>query len=356
MTATTDPLFRDATVEDALAMLEVIGAAFARWPPVDVAVPPIEHLRWKMSPPGDIPLHHVIVFVEGRPAADQSRWVCRLQVGANDYIGDTPADLAVHPAFQGQGFSRLIKERDHARLVAGKAPGFDMLSNAPQVRHMNEPDLITRQMTTWFHPFRLRSYASAHYRHGGLPGLAGAVRRRLARRAATPRDPVRIEVLERFDERTDDLWEAARRSFDVLTFRDADYLNWRFARPLAGPVTILGLTEGARVHAYAVVRRLGDRGDLMDWLWTPAAESALPALLDAAMEHLRASGVRGVSCWLPAGHRAEPVLHEAGFAPVGTQTILLGSPERAESPPEVLAIFEDRSRTMHLTMSDFDFV
>lgn len=255
MTATTDPLFRDATVEDALAMLEVIGAAFARWPPVDVGVPPIEHLRWKMSPPGDIPLHHVIVFVEGRPAAAQLRWVCRLQVGANDYIGDTPADLAVHPAFQGQGFSRLIKERDHARLVAGKAPGFDMLSNAPQVRHMNEPDLITRQMTTWFHPFRLRSYASAHYRHGGLPGLAGAVRRRLARRAATPRDPVRIEVLERFDERTDDLWEAARRSFDVLTFRDADYLNWRFARPLAGPVTILGLTEGARVHAYAVVRR-----------------------------------------------------------------------------------------------------
>ena len=38
MTATTQPVIRDAKLEDAPAMLAVIEAAYDEWPPVDIGV------------------------------------------------------------------------------------------------------------------------------------------------------------------------------------------------------------------------------------------------------------------------------------------------------------------------------
>ena len=69
-----EPTVRDATLDDAPAILELIQAAYDRWPPYEVSVTPLEHLRWKMNPPRETPLHHALVFVGDRPAATQLRW------------------------------------------------------------------------------------------------------------------------------------------------------------------------------------------------------------------------------------------------------------------------------------------
>ncbi|MDA0351904.1 MAG: hypothetical protein O3A10_06800 [Chloroflexi bacterium] len=348
-----EPIIRDATEHDAPELLEVIEAAYPSWPAFPLETPTIDHLRWKMSPPGDIPLHHAAIEVGDRIAATQLRWVCQVQVGDEVHIGETGADLAVHPDFQGMGLARLIKDRDHDRLAENQITGFGMMSNAPQVQHMNEGS-VSREMTTWTLPFALRSYLSVHHAAGGPVQAARALWHRARRAPAPLPTPGRITVLERFDERADALWEAARHAYDVIPFRNSQYLNWRFARPFSGEPVILGLLDRGRVLAYAVVRRAGDRGDLMDWLWRPEATAMVPALLDAAIEHLRASGARNITSWLPRGHRAERALRYAGFAPVGTQHILFGTRDRGEAAAGVLDVYEDPRSRLHLTMSDFD--
>jgi hypothetical protein len=353
MTDTTTPTIRDATLDDAPAMLEVIQAAFEGWSPLHSQSSALEYLRWKMSPPSAVPLHHAIVEFDDRVAATQLRWVGRMLVGGREYPTETGADVAVHPDFQRRGLARLIKDRDHHRLVAGQIGGFGMLSNAPQVRHMNEPNIISRQMTTWTRPFQSRRFAVVHLRDGGVGQLARAARRALTRRTPAPAVG-QIETLDRFDDRTDALWLQARDEFDLISFRDADYLNWRFTPAQNGRTTILGLVNGERVLAYVALRLAADRGDLMDWLWVPEAEPDLPALLATSLHRLRALGARRVDCWLPDGHRAEPALHAAGFARVGTQHILFGGRNHGESPPEVLDVCEDPTSKIHLTMSDFD--
>ena len=76
--------------------------------------------------------------------------------------------------------------------------------------------------------------------------------------------------------------------------------------------------------------------------------------LAAAVDQLRHLGATDVACWLPTGHEVEPHLRRAGFAIVGTQTLLLGSATSSEHPPEAIDIFRDRARPMHFTMSDVD--
>jgi len=359
MTANISPIIRDPGPEDAPAILEVLEAAYDQWPPIAVEATALDHLRWKMAPPGDIPLHHALVEIDGRPRATQLRWVCWMQIGEHDYVGETGADLAVHPAARGQGLSRLIKERDHERLAAGQVAGFGMISNAPEVRHMNDPEMVSREITNWVRPFGLRPYLAVHYRRGGLGKLVRSLARFRGNRApptASARRTGRIEVLQQFDERTDALWDSARRAFDVIAFRNAAYLNWRFAPRLSGPTKIFGWLDGERVLAYAVARATAGRGDLMDWLWEPGAEDVLPDLLDAVESHLRSVGAPHVTCWLPSGHRAEPALRAAGFAEVGTQEVLFGGRARPEAPIAALDICEDPARTLHMSMSDFDHV
>ncbi len=355
--ATSTPTIRLASVDDAPAMLEVIQAAFGSWPPLQIDVPAVEHLRWKMTPPGLNPPHDLLE-IDGRLAGVRLHWQNRLQLHDLEFVAEAGADFAVHPDFQGRGLSRALSANIRRRRTAEPMPSISFLSNAPQIRHMNEPDYIQRPVFTWVRSLSLRSLAAVHHRERGIGGLAraaavalrGLARRRTARPAGS-----RIEVLEGFDDRFDALWERARRRYEITFFRNRTYLEWRFRRPASGNSVILALLRGEELLGYAVVKRSWERGDLLDFLADPAEPEAEAALFDAAIEQLNELGANDVTCWLPAGHHVEPSLRRAGFAVVGTQTLLMGSPTNGETPPEALAILDDGSRSIHMTMSDFDY-
>jgi hypothetical protein len=306
-----------------------------------------------MNPP-DLDPPHYVLEIDGRIAGVRLQWRNRVQLGDLEFTAEAGADLAIHPDFQGRGLSRVVSDYISNRRISDPIPGISFLSNAPQVRHMNEPDFIERPVSTWHRPFDTRSRLAVGFRDRGL---AGAGRALIAGgRAGDPRlpDGTRLEVLDRFDDRVDGLFERARRAFDIIFFRRADYVNWRFQHPESGDHVIVGLLVGDRLLGYTVVKRSWNQGDLMDLLWDPAVPEALPALVQAAITELRRAGASGVTCWLPAGHEAEATLRRAGFGVVGTQTLLLGSPTNGESPPEAIEVLADLDRSMHVTMSDFD--
>jgi len=353
MTERSEPTFRLADLDDARAMLEVIEAAFESWPSIEVNAPPLDHLRWKMAPP-ELEPPHDILELDGRVAGVRLQWRNRLQLADREFIAESGADYAIHPDFQGRGLSRRFSEHLRRRRHANPLPGISFLSNSPQIRHMNDPDYIERPVSTWYRPSTRRERLILALRDRGLIRRARSALTQLGTRKQHLPDGVRIEVLERFDERVDSLFERARQAFEVIFFRRADYLNWRFQRPPSGDHIILGLIGGDGLLGYAVVKRSHDRGDLMDLLWDPAVPAALPALVHAAIAELRGTGASGVTCWLPTGHEAEPTLRRAGFTVVGTQTLLLGSTTSGESPPEAIETLRDLTRSMHVTMSDFD--
>jgi len=71
-----------------------------------------------------------------------------------------------------------------------------------------------------------------------------------------------VEQPERFDKRFSGLWELARRQLGVTTERNAELLNWRYAKttPAGAPGTysIFALVEGDEVAGYLVYRMRDD--------------------------------------------------------------------------------------------------
>lgn len=350
------PVVRDATPDDAPGILALIEAAYGTWPKFELDVTPLEHLKWKMAPGDGLHPTHIVILIDDQIVVWRLRWQNHIQIGGRTYLNETGADLAVHPQFQGRGLARLMVDTWTPEFLANPKASLGMVSSAPEVRTMDYPDTITRPVTTWHRPFGPRAYLGVH-RRGGLAQLAQAIRawRRAGRQPHLPAGS-RIELVEQFDARIDELWERARPSFDVIPHRTAAYLNWRFARPASGNPELLALTRGDRALAYAAVKRTGTDGQLQDFLWAPDEPEALTVILEAAAHRLRRSGAAGVTCWLPGGHRAETALRRAGFAPVGEQRLVVGTETRGETPPEALAILRNESRSIHVTMSDFDWV
>ena len=147
--------FRQATLDDAPAMLAVLEAAFERWPAFDISVPALEHLLWKMQPPGIEP-NHTVGEIDGEIIALELRWMGKALLDGREVMTNDGADMAVHPNFQGRGFSRRINE----------APLAHSAGRRPRHRHA-EPQPANRQLHLRGRPEPHRSigaYLGAQFR------------------------------------------------------------------------------------------------------------------------------------------------------------------------------------------------
>jgi GNAT superfamily N-acetyltransferase len=105
-------------------------------------------------------------------------------------------------------------------------------------------------------------------------GVAGPVmsilsRERLHRRSGR----FSVEQPDRFDDRFTGLWELARRQLGVTTERNAELLNWRYAKSGLGGdpemYSIFALVEGNEVAGYFVYRMRDDSRLVYDVLCRP---------------------------------------------------------------------------------------
>jgi hypothetical protein len=95
----------------------------------------------------------------------------------------------------------------------------------------------------------------------------------------------RVEVVDRYDERFDDLWLRAAERFPILGDRSADFLNWRFAD--APDVRYRALTlsdDDNRLRSYLVYQFDGATAHVADFLYDEPSDLAalLPELLTIA--------------------------------------------------------------------------
>jgi len=95
--------------EDDEAIVELLEAAFRRWPKIDAGVAPVDHLRWKKlcDPEGDD--YNCVAETEGRIVGTQFFWIQDLKVGDGTLRSAQGVDFYVHPDYQGRGIRTGVK-------------------------------------------------------------------------------------------------------------------------------------------------------------------------------------------------------------------------------------------------------
>jgi hypothetical protein len=156
-----------------------------------------------------------------------------------------------------------------------------------------------------------------------LPGalLAPLFARQYRWRSRLTRGPYRVEQLDAFDPRFDQLCEAMRRQFSASCFRDRAFLEWRYRQAPAGRYVIIAASDrGGELVAATVLSRVavgpGTYGKFMECLYRD--EDGLRAIVDGAMTYFRGIGVDVIFA-IGLSRRARELLEEIGFRPAGPE-------------------------------------
>jgi hypothetical protein len=259
-------------------------------------------------------------------------WVCRrdgiivgqqaeipfdLRVGTSDHRAAWGIDLMVDDAWRmrGVGPALVATQLDHRPILCGlnmSDKGFALYERGGFI------DLGV--IPVYLRPLDLR-------RAVGLGQAPGAVRRvapvlgpvlraaDAAGLAALRAGGVRLEPIERFDERVDDVWKAVTEPGHlVLARRDLSVLSWSIdQRPDRDRMWRYYLTRRGRVLGYAVLRTGGTPGAptavVVDYLATPRW---LAPLLVAAGDAARERGAVAMSV-KTRDEPADRFLRAAGF-------------------------------------------
>ena len=343
---------------DEEGLLEMLTAAFGRWPGVDIDVPVIDHFRWKLLSRGAQSWHQ-LVTIDGRIAGARLHIPQRIKVGDRILRSVQPVDTAVHPNYRNQGVMDRLRRVEHAQLAATTDLRFNVRSAntaitrlrakyaGETVQFANRTEVLTNYLgvladgSSW--GIRLARSASLFVRRLGY--------------ALFDRQPngesCTIRTVAKFDERVDAFWQEAAAEFAFIVERTKDYLNWRFAVPCAGGFIIRLAEEDGQLLGYSVLRVSGGRGYVADLLALPNRPDVVRSLLRDGLTFFRDTGVRAVDCWTQAHHPYRATLRRLGFLHRRRTIVLACLPF---SSPAELDFARSRRAPIHVMAGDTDLV
>jgi hypothetical protein len=319
---------------DDTALLDLLIAAFGRWPKVEIQCEPIDHLRWKTAAPASADLHR-ITEVDGQIASSVFCWIqqVKLRDGAARNIQGT--DRVVHPAFQERGLAEAITRWRRRHMDEQPCEfQFSVRSGHPALQRIAKrfDDAITLGNPIQVLEFPQEKVAASIRASLSMPGI--------------------IRSVACFDDRCDAFFARAAEPFDFIIERSQEYMNWRYADPRAGLFSIRFAEEGSELRGYAVVRRSHGRGYIADLLALPGRLDIAAALLDDALSLLAAADVSTIDCWLPFHHPYRPLLLERGFLLKRE----LGFDIYLHNPALDIRYLADQDTPVHVSAGDTDLV
>jgi GNAT superfamily N-acetyltransferase len=355
----SDPIVRAATLRDAPQVLEVLLAAFERWPLFDLDVSPLGHLMWKLeTATGDPGQQHLVATVDGTVAGVLLAWPGQAKVGSRLLASYNPVDVAVAPRYRGRNIGKLLIEASLAREPATDELGLDTATTEPALQHvwpMTGPRIPMRVWSRRLTPTAGLGDLLARRR---WRAVLGAPLRMASRRSNGPTEGASaVTVLDQFDQRADELWAEASSEFDVIRRRDVSTLNWRYLDQRAGRMEILAVEEQAALIGFLAYRAPDHRGvsKILDLLVRTGRLDAAASLLGEASRRASERGATSIQLWLPRGHSYEPVLEPGGFFAGSRDVPVEVDVDYLRQTPSIADIFDDPTTTIHLTLGDFDW-
>ncbi len=318
---------RDYREGDEQGILDLLVASFGRWPPTDIRVPAIDHLRWKLAGGRGGPQYVVDCAgkIVGFRTLASPRWRFQGRVLKGTRLGD----LAIHPDYHSRGVMKALWELT--------------LTSANESYDVNVA--ISRHPWVQSYMRQSRMYEAANT----IEWLELDIRP-LARGRACG---VEVAAVSGFDGRFDDLVRLASEPFDFTLERDRDYLTWRYADERAGRVMIFEGEENGELAGYAVLALSRGKAFLADLLTLPGKNRALTALVEHAALQAAAEGMGELRCWCPAVHPYRDRLFGLGFVPKRPVEGLLIGPLRTT---DLGPLFTDERFPIHITIGDTDIV
>ena len=343
---------------DEEGLLELLTAGFGRWPGVDIDVPAIDHLRWKLLSRGAQNWHQLIT-IDGRIAGGRSHLRQRIKVGDRVLRSVQPVDNAVHPAYRKLGVMDYLRRVEHAQLAETVDVRFNVRSASAAISRLREKyagetvQLANRTEVLTNYPGVLADGSSWAIRLArGLPLFLRRLGYALLDRQSNDVSYA-IQAAARFDERVDALWQEAAAEFAFIVERTKDYLNCRFADPRAGAFTIRLAEEDGRLLGYSVLRVSGGRGYVADLLTLPHRPDVVRSLLRDGPAYFRDTGVEAVDCWTQAHHPYRATLRRLGFLhrrwTIALACLLFSSPDG-------LDFARSRRAPIHVMAGDTDLI
>ncbi len=318
--------FREGDEE---SMLEVLDKAFDGWPKIEISVPPIEHLRWKLRMHDAALRSHIVAVIDGRCIALRPLWAPPVKVDSNVFLGRHAVDRAVLPEFQRHGMMAAME----VRMPSTWAERFDLtLSLRVNWQRIN----LTPGNS---HPRKLHVVACS-----------------LAAPPPAPEAPVdwALRHIEGFDDRFDNFWAEASAPYRVMVARTKEHLNYRFGDRRAGNYRIVVAEHAGRVLGYVITTARQRIGHIADVLVLPGRHDVLESLLEEAVSRLRQEGKTSLECWRLPYHPYIPTLEKFRFdEPKRTETVNLRSLKGRDLE---FAFFEDPKEPAHFMAGDTDLV
>jgi hypothetical protein len=134
---------------------------------------------------------------------------------------------------------------------------------------------------------------------------------------------VHIEVVNELTPEIDRFYESLRGTLVFSTWRDAGYLNWRYARCPHVKYQILLARDAHRDLTGLLVYRLGWINKpfvpLVDLLARDGDQDTLVALLAHARRHGSEAGAQDLEAWMPRGFAHHQTLQRLGFTETQSQ-------------------------------------
>ena len=318
--------FREGDEE---SMLDVLDKAFDGWPKVELSVPPIEHLRWKLRMHEAALRSHIVAVIDGRCIAVRPLWAPPVKVDDNVLLGRHAIDRAVLPEFQRHGMMAALEVRMPPRwaerfdLTLSLRSNWQRINLTPGQSHPRKLDVVACSLDA-------------------PPPVA-----------VIPGD-LTLRSIDTFDDRFDDFWAEASVPYRVMVARTAQHLNYRFGDRRAGNYRIVVAEREGRVLGYVITTARERTGYIADALVLPGRNDVLESLLADAVSHLRMDGKASVECWRFPYHPYVPSLEKLGFhEPRRTETLNLRSLNGRDREFE---FFEEPKEPVHYMAGDTDLV
>jgi GNAT superfamily N-acetyltransferase len=295
---------------------------------------------------------------KGEIVGQQAEIAFRLVVAGREYPAGWAIDLMVAPDWRirGVGPGLVATHAEQRTCVAGltqnedavniyRRAGWDEVGTVPVYMRPLDPVELARRA-----PFAARLKPVAPVLNGALRavdlGLGGAAR--LA--------GLRLEPIEQFDERVDQVWERSVGDYPVLAKRDAATVAWQFdQRPEAADYRRFYLVRGSSVLGYVALRE-GDHwgGFSMSVIDYLAPARWVAPMLTLAGIWARRQGAFALMCRTVCPP-AERSLRAAGFLPRGLSAALpLRMFVHCSLPDEAVKAAVGRPGAWFLTAADAD--
>lgn len=248
-----------------------------------------------------------------------------MNLGGKKILGAQSVAVMTHPGYRKQGINASLAQASHTYAVSQGAKlfysfpnkqyhplklkqGWFDLGTLPCLLKTLDPKSIIRSGLVNLPHLLKTTNLKTIIQKGTIPRLIRATAERYApfllksrksSRASEAIAHVRIERIQSFDARFDDLWSKAKDGFPISVWKDSDYLNWRYHSHPKEQYTVLAAEENGVLVGFIVVKcHFGEinTGYIVDFLSLPGKEGAASVLISAGIDYLKGQGMDNTMC------------------------------------------------------------